>query len=717
MPPMSSLRLHRLLLLASILIPAMVFVAAAAWNRIEVLRDGEEMVGRTANIIGEHASKVFDTVDLALGRVDDRIRGMSWEDISGPETSDFLRELNDRLPQTVSIWVTDAAGLVRAGSQPWDRGATIAEREWFMTQREGDRGTYVSAPFVGKATGAASFAVSRRRSSPDGRFDGIIHVSLNPGYFERFFAEVGTPKPHVASLIRKDGVILTRVPHLPEIKRGTPGSPIMAALAANPDGAALPVVSSFDGKEYFYAFRPVKPWPIFVGYGIERAEMIRHWHGHVAVYGFVAALSALTLFMVSLLALRRARAEQEALRLLREESEQRLLVEKRLLQSQKMESVGQLTGGIAHDFNNLLAVVMGNVELALKRVTDERAQRLLQGAMRGVERGASLTQRLLAFSRQQDLLPQSVNVPDLVGGMIDMLTRTIGPSIQIVTRFPDGLPTVKADPNQLELAVLNLVVNARDAMGEGGILTVTARAESRNENPLSILKPGHYVCISVTDSGIGMDEETLSKAVEPFFTTKGVGKGTGLGLSMVHGFAVQSGGALKLRSDRGSGTTAEIWLPQGDAEALPSLSEREGTAGDGLSVLFVDDDDLVLASTAAMLEDIGHEVVAVSSGEEALEVIRRGSRINIVVTDYAMPGMTGLQLAERVRRLRPTMPILMASGHAELPDDPGLDLPRLKKPFRQTDIAAAIDAVAGLRRADGGDAFRARRHGLRSAKD
>jgi signal transduction histidine kinase len=692
---MTSVRLHRLLLVASLLIPAIVFVAAAYWNRREVLRESEDAIARTASILHEHARKVFDTVDLAIGRVDDRIWGMSWDEISAPETSAFLRSLKAPLEQAVSIWITDASGHVRAGSQAWDPAVTISEREWFKAQQEQDAGTYISTVFEGKATRTLSFAVSRRRSTPDGRFDGIIHVALSPEYFARFFEEAAPPVPHVATLVRGDGEILARAPFRSASAHFEAESLLMQSIATQPEGKVLSGTSTADRRELFYAYRHVAPFPVYVAFGLDADVILSRWYRHLRIYGAVAALSALVLLVVSWLALRRARSEQQALLRLRRESEQRLAAEQQLLQSQKMESIGQLTGGIAHDFNNLLAVILGNLDLLRKRIIDdERAGRLLEGAIQGAQRGAALTQRLLAFARRQDLTPRAVDVPKLVANMTDLLSRTLGPNIRIVTQFPSALPCVEVDPNQLELALLNLVVNARDAMPNSGTITIAARAEDVARLNEIGLSAGPYVCISVSDTGTGMDSATLARAIEPFFTTKGIGKGTGLGLSMIHGLAVQSNGALRLESAIGSGTTAELWLPQG--KLLPedaASDDRTHLPRRACTVLLVEDDPLVRVGVAAMLEDLGHKVFEASTGEAALAVLQENASVDLVVTDYAMPGMTGLELAKRIRDRWPEMPILLASGHARLIERTELDIPRLTKPFLQEELAWAIAAV------------------------
>ncbi|MFN3686808.1 PAS domain-containing protein [Salinarimonas sp.] len=376
----------------------------------------------------------------------------------------------------------------------------------------------------------------------------------------------------------------------------------------------------------------------------------------------------------------------------------------RLYEAQKLESIGQLTGGVAHDFNNLLAAILSNLELLRKRIGDDpRSLRLLDGAVQGAERGASLTRRLLAFARRQDLQTQSVSLSALVGGMIELLSRSLGPGVRIVTELPDDLPLVAVDAHQLELALLNLAVNARDAMPGGGTLTIAARAGAPAPHGLP---SGDYLCLSVADTGAGMDGATLRRATEPFFTTKGVGKGTGLGLSMVHGLAVQSGGALTLDSHPGAGTRVCLWLPRASetprapdapAGAVPSparAATAPGASPRPLSVLVVDDDALVRMGTASMLEDLGHEPIEAESGPEALAILASGQPIDIVVTDHAMPGMTGTELAARIRAERPGLPVALATGYAELPNGERVDLPRLAKPFRQEDLAALLETLA-----------------------
>ncbi|MDF2116820.1 response regulator [Roseiarcaceae bacterium H3SJ34-1] len=373
--------------------------------------------------------------------------------------------------------------------------------------------------------------------------------------------------------------------------------------------------------------------------------------------------------------------------------------QKQLLQSQKMESIGQLTGGVAHDFNNLLMAVMGNLELLAKRIPDDaRMRRLLDGAMQGARRGASLTQRMLAFSRQQDLKTSSIDMAQLVLGMRDLLERSLGPRFDLRLRLADRLPAAQVDANQIELAILNLAINSRDAMPNGGQIAIdVSMRDVKGGKPV---RDGRYVLVQVEDTGTGMDAETLNKSIEPFFSTKPLGKGTGLGLSMVHGLVVQLGGHFELASEVGKGTTACLWLPV--ANELPTTEKIEISAGGdtmAATILVVDDDPLIAMSTVDMLEDLGHKVIEANSAKQALEILQSGQSIDLLMTDQAMPGMTGTELIEMVRPQHPDLPVLLATGYADLPAGKWANLPRLAKPYQQAQLEAEVGRLLSGRAA------------------
>ena len=377
----------------------------------------------------------------------------------------------------------------------------------------------------------------------------------------------------------------------------------------------------------------------------------------------------------------------------------RILEEAReaIFQSQKMEAIGKLTGGVAHDFNNLLAVIVGSLDLARQRLTsDADIGRYLDNAMMAADRGAILTQRMLAFARKQELKLQNVDCIALVHGMADLLQTTLGGDVRIETRFPLALRPAYVDPAQLELALINLAVNARDAMPAGGRIIIEGTELLLAAGDQPDLGGGGFVRLTMTDDGEGMDEAILARARDPFFTTKGVGKGTGLGLSMIHGFAQQCGGSMTISSQPGLGTSVSLWLPfaiqeDNPPEGIDPQDDVMDVVDQHLVILAVDDDDLVLTNTAGMLEALGHTVFRAGSASEALHMLEQG-KVDLVVTDHAMPGMTGAQLADAIDLAYPGLPVMIITGYAELPPDANRR-PRLDKPFRQADLAAIIQQI------------------------
>ncbi|MEE4332445.1 ATP-binding protein [Pseudomonas alliivorans] len=388
-----------------------------------------------------------------------------------------------------------------------------------------------------------------------------------------------------------------------------------------------------------------------------------------------------------------ARAER-ALRDLNESLEQRVVTmlaqrEKALAQlheSRKMEMVGQLSGGVAHDFNNLLTPIMASLELVRRRVEDPRSTKLLDSAMLAADRARTLVGRLLTFARRQTLVPEAIRLDGLVAELKDLIERSLGPMIVMEVDIPDSLPAVFVDPHQLELAILNLTVNARDAMDDGGRVKISARAESLEA------KFGNHVRLTVSDNGCGMSEDTLRHCVEPFYSTKGVGKGTGLGLSMVQGLALQSGGEFDIRSRPGQGTQVSLWLPVASSPVIQAESrvlETPQLKG-SVHVLLVDDEDLVRDSTAHLLQDLGYQVTEAPSAAVALDLFDAGLRPDVLVTDYVMADITGVQLARQVRQRINDLPILIITGYTNAKPVPTDDFEILAKPFRRQDIASRL---------------------------
>jgi PAS domain S-box-containing protein len=393
----------------------------------------------------------------------------------------------------------------------------------------------------------------------------------------------------------------------------------------------------------------------------------------------------------------------------RDVTDQRV-AEEALRQSQKMEAVGQLTGGIAHDFNNLLQGITGSLDLVQKRISQGRVgelDRFIMGAMASANRASALTHRLLAFSRRQPLDPRPVRANPLVASMEDLLRRTLGERIALELVLAGGLWLTRCDPNQLESAILNLAINARDAMPNGGKLiieTCNAHLDSAYAAMQRDVRPGQYVCICVTDTGIGMTPEIMARAFEPFFTTKPIGQGTGLGLSMIYGFARQSEGYAKIYSELGQGTTFKLYLPRSRGEAeepepVRPLSDSH-TAESGETVLVVEDESVVRGLIVEVLTDLGYRAIEAADGNEGLDILQSSRRIDLLITDVGLPGLNGRQLADAARARRPDLKVLFMTGYAENAAlatgflEPGMSM--ITKPFAMEALATRIrDIIKG----------------------
>ncbi len=568
---MSAVRLHQVLLAAACLVPAALFAGAAVQNRKDVLRAGYDGMARTTAIMHEHAQKVFETQDLALALVQERLLDLDSAAVDGPATSDFLNRLKASLEQVVSIWIADENGMIRAGSQPWELGTGIAGRDFFQAQRDRDVGLYLSRPFVGRATATASFALSRRLEAQGGRFAGTVHVAASPEYFQRFYAEAAPPYAHVALLIRSDGHALARDPPGPLLFQAPADSPLRTAFATQPSGGQLRAPSSVDGVNRLWIYQKVGAYPVYVIFGVDERVLLQPWRENLWVFGAGSLVAALTLLVVSWLALSRAQAEQAALARLQRETGQRQAVEQQLRHVQRLEAVGQLTGGIAHDFNNLMTAILGNLELIQRAAaagpgpSSDKITRLAGTAVSAVQRGSKLTKSLLAFSRTQPLQTEAVDINALLTEFSELVRQAVGARIAVELQLDPHLPRAWADTAQLEAAVLNLAINARDAMQGGGTLRIGTGTRAMTDDDLAgnpEAQPGRFVRITVEDTGSGMDPEVAAKAFEPFFTTKPVGQGTGLGLSQVFGFARQLGGHVAIRSAPGAGCAISLYLPQ-----------------------------------------------------------------------------------------------------------------------------------------------------------
>jgi len=564
------------LLAASLAVP-LLLLAIAAWQNFRLVRSqAEERVMIEAGELREHALDTVKTYAIVLAWIDARTSGLDWNRIEhDEELHRFLSDL-DTLPQVDEVWMADATGRPRvSGRSPLVPPVDVSDRDCFAAEREKDVGMFVGREQIGALTHAPVFNICERRSRADKSFDGIIVVSARPAFFSDFYRTVSQDKRFAASLLRSDGSLLVRYPTLAAPSELAAGSPFMQAIANRPDRGLFRGRGETDGIARFYAYQRVEGYPLYVAYGIPTRDVLASWLGNLVNYSLFAVPASLALFGMTLLAARQIRRHTIAswrwrttARRLRREMNRRAMAEAELRQAQKMEALGQLTGGVAHDFNNLLTVLQGSLELLSGRQQSVQLQARVDAALRTVERGERLTEQLLAFARRQPLVRATIDLNAELRRMAELLARTVGSGITIHTDLAPGLWPVDADATQLELAVINLAINARDAMPGGGELRLRTfnRVTPPVTAPEQSVQAGEFVGLEISDTGHGMPPEVAARAFEPFFTTKEAGKGTGLGLSMVYGFARQSGGSASIRSEVGQGTAVTLLLPRGAGE-------------------------------------------------------------------------------------------------------------------------------------------------------
>lgn len=695
----AALRLLKIMLAASVLIPVAIF-SYASWTAYSAAfaRADEQINGRM-DIMAEYATRIFQSVDLTFTSVDTLAGDLTDEDIKKSEQTlhDKLNKLEKSVVAIDGILIIDKKGraLVSSAVYPIPVSAGVADRDYFLAQVEHDAGTYVGAILQPRVRSDAFFGVSRRRPLRDGQFSGIVMVSVVPRVFVDFFAQLARDTGASFSMVRKDGVILARYPEPPgDIKRFGPGSGFIHSVAARPEGGLVTSLS-VDGFERRIGYRQLGYSDLYVSTGFPMHAIMSEWMHTMAAHLIFGIPATTVLFVLVLLTMRRTRAFYA-------EAERRELAEQALRQSQKMEAVGQLTGGVAHDFNNLLTVIIGNLGIAKRGVVEARAERALDNAMVGAERAAQLTQRLLAFSRRQPLNPRVIDVNKLITSISDLLTRTLGENVELETISGAGLWKAEVDASELESTLLNLALNARDAMPEGGKLTIeTSNAYLDDEycRQHDGLLPGQYILIAVTDNGAGMSTETIERAFEPFFTTKEAGKGTGLGLSQVYGFMKQSGGHVKIYSEAGVGTTIKLYLPRRDGDETGILLDVQpgSDRGRGETILIVEDDDGVRQYAAEILRDLNYQIIEAKDSASALRLLDAKKDFDLLLTDVVLPGKNGRELADEVERQRPGMKIIFMTGYSRNAIvhqgrlDRGTEL--LQKPLTERALARKIRQV------------------------
>jgi signal transduction histidine kinase/ActR/RegA family two-component response regulator len=705
-------RLLHLLLIGSIVVPLAVLAGGGYLAWVSTRERAEADLMRRVAIAEEHAIKVLDTHQLVAARINDLVGNLTDQAIMIEEQvlhGQIAQEIKN-LPQVQTALVIGRNGhpLVSATVYPVDRDVDLSDRPHFRALRERADPYYVSVIEVGRLDSERHFFLSRRKESEPGSFDGLITVSVSPQYFQDFYTKlVDGSRDYTAALLRTDGVGLLRYP-MPAAGDNRDQA-LLSAAVEHPEGGIFRARSAIDGVDRLAAYDRLPNYPIYATVARSWDSIVAEWRHTMVTHLFFGLPATLGLVALSLLALRRARLEQAAMGEAREATRQRDAAEEALRQSQKMEAIGHLTGGVAHDFNNLLTVVMGNIELAQRQLenwteaSQDRMRRTLTLAMRGAQRGATLTQRLLAFSRRQPLSPKPLDLNKLVGGLTEFLRRSLGETVDLEMVGAAGLWKVEADPVQLEAALLNLAVNARDAMPNGGKLTIeTANVQLDQEycRHHAEVNPGPYVQIAVTDTGSGMSRQVLERAFEPFFTTKVAGQGTGLGLSQVFGFVKQSGGHITIYSEVGEGTTVKIYLPRLFAEVREEAPVEREVPGavPGERVLVVEDDEEVRVYIADLLRGLRYQVIEASDATSALTHVDNGKgRIDLLLTDVVLPGMNGRRLADEVVARANGIKVLFMTGysrnaivhHGRL--DPKVEM--IQKPFTEAALAARIREV------------------------
>lgn len=695
----ASVRWLRLLALLSIAVPLFIYLVFGVGRYLSAQDDIEARVNRSQRVAHEHTTKVIAASVALQAKALPLVNGKDPHDLRNMEGTlhEALRALTIDQPQIQSILILDAHGRTVASSRllPFPV-VDLSDGEYFRVHREGLRATHLSKPIVTRTSNERVMNLSIDFEDHQGQFGGVINVSLLASYFNNYFGDIVAGDPELTiSLFGQGGEIYTRWPNIPEGgDQLLPYGAVMQQLRHGDDSAQLHGMSAITGKDSYIAYRKVGSYPLYIAAGWSltalRDEVLRE----LAVLFAMAALPVAALFLTATIALRNARTALLTMERLEKETETRHRAEEALLQAQKLEALGRLTGGVAHDFNNALMVITNNLFL-LKRAVPDVGTKQIESMSRAVKSATNLTRQLLAFSRRQPLVAEHVALQDKLPPMKDLVTPVLGSKVQLTVQVdPDTAPVV-VDVAELELSLLNLSINARDAMPTGGTLAIHARNARDDERPQGAM---NMVVIEVRDTGSGIAPELLSKVFEPFFTTKAVGEGTGLGLSQVYGMCERMGGHARISSTLGAGTCVSLYLPR--AEHLPETAEP-GPAPAleplNLSVLLVEDNDEVAASVVPILESLGCRVTRVDRADKARQLLDEGARPDLVLSDVVMPGaMDGVALAKHVRQAWPSQRLLLMTGYAEqLENITRMGFEVLPKPCTPQMLYSALVKVAG----------------------
>jgi len=694
----------RVLLAASVIIPVAVFAWAAFFGYRAEADAARDRIARTTDVAFEHAAKVFETHQLLLGEVDEILRGMSDRDILAREAElhDRLAAIIHNLPQVrdLAVFGRDGHPLLAAREFPARHGANMVDRDYFVALRGGYPGTYVSALLTGRTSGDRFFSVARARRSADG-FNGAVAVFVGPEYFRSYWNRTGAIDPYWngfrVGIARADGTLLAGQPEPAPGEDWRIPDAFVAQLRVASEQGYERISAGQESFDRLVAYRRLPASPVYVFASLPATAIRSAWLHLLATDLLLGVPATLALVGIAFVALRRAQAAEAAAALAAMESHKRQIAEEAVRQSQKLEALGKLTGGVAHDFNNLLSVIIGNAEL-IRGKPPERIERSVNQIIRAARRGAELTQSLLSFSRRRVLNPRPVDLAADMPRLGELLKTSLRGDIHFRCQFAEDLWPIEVDPGELEIALLNVAMNARDAMPSGGRFEVTARNVRvfTGELPGAPDLGGDFVALVLRDTGIGMPQDVAARAFEPFFTTKDVGRGTGLGLSQVYGFVRQSGGAIDLESLSGKGTCVRIHLPRAQRQPATVAADEASLLTQPVSpprrILLVEDNPDVAEITCEMLRNLGNRVEMVSRPQAALDRLATGdSSIDLVVSDIVMPdGMNGLQFAREVRKHYPAIPVVLVSGYSDTLTEAGTEFAVLAKPLTQSALAAVI---------------------------
>jgi signal transduction histidine kinase/ActR/RegA family two-component response regulator len=677
-------------------LPAL-FFAIAAWSTYrDAISDAWTRVDRSARVGVEQASKVLETNETIARHILATLGSSTLEQARGRE-----RELHEQLkavvkdiPQIQSVWIvgTDGHPVATNRFYPVPRDLDLSDREGLRVYQAGERGPYITEPQIGRITKEPFFDLTARWDGPDGTLQGAVWVSLHPKYFSEFYARLAEDEPDlIVNLFRADGVILARRPASRAPDARVPAtSPILALVRTGRVEGRYDGPSTVDGERRIVSFHKLERFPVYVAAGVPRATILQAWQRRTALLAAFTFPTAMALVYIAWVALKRTQRELAAVRELQLEIEHRARAENALRQMQKLEALGRLTGGVAHDFNNLLMVISNNLHLLRRLDPELEESKQLAAIGRAVTSGERLTRQLLAFARRQPLHPEVLSLQDRLPMLLALVAPTLGPRIEAQCMVEPDTPAAEVDTAELELAIINLAVNAKDAMPEGGSFRLSARRARPQEADMA----GEFVVIGVADTGTGIDADILERVFEPFFTTKPHGHGTGLGLSQVYGLCTQAGGTARIESTPGRGTEVKLFLPavaatHASAPAAPKTSEEPLDC----AVLLVEDNEDLAGVTSALLERVGCRVQWANSGDAARELLERGTQnFDIVVSDMAMPGqLDGLGLAELMRARHPELPVVLITGYAsQLHEAAARRFTVLSKPCPPETLIAAV---------------------------